>query len=50
MGQAIGVCRPGGTIGYVGVPYGVSFDSQQLFSNSNACWAVPTRFADFFLT
>lgn len=31
MEQAMGVCRPGGTIGYVGVPHGVSFDSQQLF-------------------
>lgn len=31
MEQAMGVCRPGGTIGYVGVPHGVSFDGQQLF-------------------
>ncbi len=31
MSQAMGVCRPGGTIGYVGVPHGVSFDGQQLF-------------------
>ncbi len=31
MTQAIGVCRPGGSIGYVGVPHGVSFDGQQLF-------------------
>ncbi len=31
MRQAMGVCRPGGTIGYVGVPHGVSFDGQQLF-------------------
>jgi len=31
MDQAMGVCRPGGTIGYVGVPHGVSFDGQQLF-------------------
>ena len=31
MQQAVGVCRPGGTIGYVGVPHGVSFDGQQLF-------------------
>ncbi|MCC6728744.1 MAG: zinc-dependent alcohol dehydrogenase family protein [Chthonomonadales bacterium] len=29
--QAMGVCRPGGTIGYVGVPHGVSFGGQQLF-------------------
>lgn len=31
MSQAMGVCRPGGTIGYVGVPHGVSFDGQYLF-------------------
>ncbi|MBS0613391.1 MAG: zinc-dependent alcohol dehydrogenase family protein [Proteobacteria bacterium] len=31
MEQAMGVCRPGGTIGFVGVPHGVSFDGQQLF-------------------
>lgn len=31
MKQAMGVCRPGGTIGYVGVPHGVTFDGQQLF-------------------
>lgn len=31
MSQAVGVCRPGGTIGYVGVPHSVNFDGQQLF-------------------
>lgn len=31
MEQAMGVCRPGGSIGYVGVPHGVSFDGQKLF-------------------
>lgn len=31
MAQAMGVCRPGGSIGYVGVPHGVSLDGQQLF-------------------
>jgi hypothetical protein len=31
MQQAMGICRPGGTIGYVGVPHGVSLDGQQLF-------------------
>ncbi|MBY6208976.1 MULTISPECIES: zinc-dependent alcohol dehydrogenase family protein [Halomonas] len=31
MQQALGICRPGGTIGYVGVPHGVTFDGQQLF-------------------
>lgn len=31
MQQAMGVCRPGGTIGYVGVPHGINFEGQQLF-------------------
>ena len=31
MRQAMGACRPGGTIGYVGVPHGVTFDGQQMF-------------------
>lgn len=31
MEQAQGACRPGGSIGYVGVPHGVSFDGQKLF-------------------
>lgn len=31
MQQAMGVCRPGGSIGYVGVPHGVSFEGQTLF-------------------
>ncbi|MBE2203209.1 MAG: zinc-dependent alcohol dehydrogenase family protein [Chthoniobacterales bacterium] len=31
MEQAMGVCRPGGTIGYVGLPHGVNFDSEKLF-------------------
>jgi threonine dehydrogenase-like Zn-dependent dehydrogenase len=31
MQQAMGACRPGGTIGYVGVPHGVTFDGQMLF-------------------
>ena len=31
MRQATGICRPGGSIGYVGVPHGVSFDGQQMF-------------------
>jgi threonine dehydrogenase-like Zn-dependent dehydrogenase len=29
--QALASSRPGGTIGYVGVPHGVRFDGQQLF-------------------
>ncbi|EPX87740.1 Threonine dehydrogenase [Rubellimicrobium thermophilum DSM 16684] len=31
MQQAMGVCRPGGAIGYVGVPHGVTLDGQDLF-------------------
>lgn len=31
MMQAINSCRPGGSIGYVGVPHGVSLDGQMLF-------------------
>ena len=31
MAQAIACTRPGGSIGYVGVPHGVTFDGQQLF-------------------
>lgn len=31
MEQAISACRPGGHIGYVGVPHGVTFDGQRLF-------------------
>ncbi len=31
MTQAIGCTRPGGTVGYVGVPHGVALDGQTLF-------------------
>ena len=31
MDQALAVSRPGGTIGYVGVPHGVTFEGQKLF-------------------
>ena len=31
MKQAIDCARPGGSIGYVGVPHGVTFDGQELF-------------------
>jgi alcohol dehydrogenase len=31
MDTAVGVARPGGTIGYVGVPYGVDEDGMDLF-------------------
>jgi threonine dehydrogenase-like Zn-dependent dehydrogenase len=31
MAQAIAAARPGGSIGFVGVPHGVELDGQQLF-------------------
>lgn len=31
MKQALGCCRPGGSVGYVGMPHGVAFDGQDLF-------------------
>jgi alcohol dehydrogenase len=31
MDTAVGVCRPGGTIGYVGVPHGVDADGLELY-------------------
>jgi threonine dehydrogenase-like Zn-dependent dehydrogenase len=31
MTQAIGATRPGGSVGYVGVPHGVSLDGEALF-------------------
>lgn len=41
MQQAMGVCRPGGSIGYVGVPHGVSFDGQQLFFRQQRMFGGP---------
>lgn len=31
MTQALGCCRPGGSVGYVGVPHGVEFKGENLF-------------------
>jgi threonine dehydrogenase-like Zn-dependent dehydrogenase len=31
MDQALACCRPGVTVGYVGVPHGVSFSGEQMF-------------------
>jgi threonine dehydrogenase-like Zn-dependent dehydrogenase len=31
MAQAIGIARPGGSVGYVGVPHGVTLDAANLF-------------------
>ncbi|MCX3062653.1 zinc-dependent alcohol dehydrogenase family protein [Streptomyces beihaiensis] len=33
MGQALRSARPGGTVGFVGVPHGVAVDGQELFSS-----------------
>ena len=41
MRQAMGACRPGGTIGYVGVPHGVTFDGQQLFFSQKGLLGGP---------
>jgi threonine dehydrogenase-like Zn-dependent dehydrogenase len=31
MDQALACCRPGGTVGFVGVPHGISFSGEQMF-------------------
>jgi threonine dehydrogenase-like Zn-dependent dehydrogenase len=31
MAQALGCCRPGGSVGYVGMPHGVEFKGEDLF-------------------
>lgn len=41
MQQAIGSTRPGGSIGYVGVPHGVSFDGQKLFFSQHRMLGGP---------
>lgn len=41
MQQAMGACRPGGTIGYVGVPHGVTFDGQKLFFSQHRMLGGP---------
>ena len=46
MTQAINCARPGGTIGYVGVPHGVTFDGQALFF-ARRRMGGPRRFAAF---
>jgi threonine dehydrogenase-like Zn-dependent dehydrogenase len=33
MAQALGAARPGGYVGYVGVPHGVQFKGEELFSD-----------------
>lgn len=41
MQQAMGACRPGGSIGYVGVPHGVTFDGQKLFFSQHRMLGGP---------
>lgn len=41
MTQALNCCRPGGSIGYVGVPHGVQFDGAQLFFQQKAMLGGP---------
>jgi threonine dehydrogenase-like Zn-dependent dehydrogenase len=42
MTQAMDCARPGGSIGYVGVPHGVEFDGQQLFFAQKNMLGGPT--------
>ena len=41
MQQAINVTRPGGMIGYVGVPHGVQFEGQSLFFSQTGMLGGP---------
>lgn len=41
MNQALNCARPGGSIGFVGVPHGVEFDGQQLFFAQKALLGGP---------
>ncbi|NVO25176.1 zinc-dependent alcohol dehydrogenase family protein [Donghicola mangrovi] len=41
MDQAMGVCRPGGAVGFVGVPHGVTFDGQGLFFQQKRLFGGP---------
>ncbi|MDM9622856.1 IMP dehydrogenase [Rhizobium sp. AC44/96] len=41
MGQAINCARPGGKIGFVGVPHGVTFDGQNLFFQQKSLLGGP---------
>lgn len=43
MMQAINCARPGGNIGFVGVPHGVHWKGSTCSSPRRACWAVPLR-------
>ena len=41
MSQAINCARPGGKIGFVGVPHGVTFDGQQMFMQQKSLLGGP---------
>ncbi len=43
--QAIRSTRPGGSVGYVGVPHGVEFDGQELFFTTSTFTVVRRRCA-----
>ena len=45
MMQAIKATRPGGSVGYVGVPHGVSLEGQQLFFSHVHLHGGPAPFA-----
>ena len=45
MMQAIRSTRPGGSVGYVGVPHGVELEREQLFYTTSTCMAAPPRCA-----
>lgn len=41
MDQAMGVCRPGGAVGFVGVPHGVEFKGEALFFQQKRLFGGP---------
>jgi threonine dehydrogenase-like Zn-dependent dehydrogenase len=43
MTQAIGATRPGGSVGYVGVPHGVTLDGEALFYTHVRLHGGPAR-------
>jgi len=45
MMQAVNCTRPGGHIGYVGVPHGVSLDGEQLSFLTSICTVDPLQYA-----
>lgn len=50
MSQAANCARPGGKIGFVGVPHGMTFDGQQLFFQQKSLLGGPAPFAVTCLT